>query len=212
MDVRLIETWHVLDGSRKTRVVLLSKHTVYQCRVGERIHNPGVKVAPEAISFWVVEHEVSRRKRTCLHTATTRAASNVEWVLFGGRCDIVPVAAKPCVGVKDGSLEDLSGIVVVRVRILRPIPISERKSITRLFSKVESVADLRLTSCVTTVIPQGFLISRYKVAMPQDEVADPVNVRRLAAMDRFMIIEAVGRICDTRYAVLLRQTQNCINV
>jgi hypothetical protein len=212
MDVWLIETWHVLDGSCKTRVVLLSEHIVHQRRVGERIHNPGVKVAPEAVPFWVVEHEASRRKRTSLHTATTCTASDVEWILFGVRYDIVAVAAKPRVGVKDGSLEDLSGIVVVRLRILRPIPISERKLVTRVFSKVEFVANLRLTSCVTTVIPQGFLIGCYKVAMPQDEVTDPVNVRRLAAMDRFVIIEAVRRIGDTRYAVLLRQTQHCVNV
>lgn len=126
MDVRLIETRHVLDSPCKARIVLLSKHVVDQCGVSECVHNPWVEVTSKTVPFREVQHEVGRSERSGLHTPASCAVSDVERVLRCGWLDVVTISAKACVRVKDGGLKDLSGVVILRLRILRPIPIPEQ--------------------------------------------------------------------------------------
>lgn len=77
MDVRLIETRHVLNRSSKGRVIFLCKHICHQGWVRKSVHDSGVIVAPQTVSLRKIQHEIRWRERSCFHASTAGATSDI---------------------------------------------------------------------------------------------------------------------------------------
>ena len=123
VDVGRVEGSQSFDVSRKAGVILLRQHVLHQSGIGESIHDPWDEVAPEAVFLREVEHEAGRGEWSSLHTATSRATSDVKSVLLCSGLDVVTVTAETSLRVEDISLKDLRGVRVVRFCVQRPVPI-----------------------------------------------------------------------------------------
>jgi hypothetical protein len=128
VDVGLIESSHSFDGSHKTGIVLLRHHVLHYSGIGESVQDPRSEVSPKAVPGRKVQHEVGWREGSGLYTTTSRAASDVQTILFRGRLDVVTITTETSIWVEDGSLEDLRRVRVFRLRVLRPVPIPANRS------------------------------------------------------------------------------------
>lgn len=128
VNVRLIETWHSFDLARKASVVLLRQHPSYQSGISKSVHDPRVEISLEAVPLWKVEHKIGWCEGPGLNATSSRTASDIQGVLLWGGLNVVAIATKARFGIENGSLEDLRGVVGVRLRVLRPIPVSASES------------------------------------------------------------------------------------
>jgi hypothetical protein len=180
VNVGRIEVSHPFNVSHKAGVILLRQHIFHQRGIGESVHDPWDKVTPEAVPLREVEHEVGRGEGSSLHTATSSVTGDVQSILLCSGLDVITVAAKASSRIEDSSLEDLCGIGVVRLRVQRPIPIPVGESIIRDFRRLLLFRHTADHQCI-----------RHEVSMPEDEVADPVDVRLLVVVHRLMVVETI---------------------
>ena len=108
MDVWCTERWDTLNGKGKVGVGLCGKDLVNQGLPCKEVHNPGDKVALQAVGGWVVDSELVLGKRTVGDAASTGTASQAERVLGGrvGEFNPSAITAETTISVEDACLED----------------------------------------------------------------------------------------------------------
>jgi hypothetical protein len=151
VNVGRVEGSQSLDVSRKSGIILLRQHVLHQSGVSESIHDPWDEVAPEAVPFREVEHEVRRGEGSILYAATSRAACDVESVLFCSGLDVFTVTAETSLGVEDVSLEDFRGVGAVRFCVKRPVPVPAGRSTMSHFGPVLLVGHTADHQCIHTL-------------------------------------------------------------
>jgi hypothetical protein len=211
VNVGLRERRDALELARKRRVVWLREDAGDEPGVGERVHDGGDEVAAQAVGRREVERELVRSKGPSLDAAAARAARDVQWVLLGRGRHQGPVAAEAIVGVEHGGVKGSGRGGVLGLGVERPVPVAVVLSMSGREGWVVE-GDLRLTASVAALIPQCLLVRSDEVTVPEGEVTDPVDRRRLIVVHSDMIVVPMHRPRDPRFGVLLGQTDDGVQV
>lgn len=175
MDIRLVETRHVLNGKGKTGVVGLTRDVIDQGLLSKVVHDPRGEVALQASRRWYVDFEARVSEGTSRDTAATSMTSDVQWILLGSCFNIRSISPESVCGIKYGCLVDGSAAIVGQRCVERPIPVSVKYWLVhRQNMTLTSLNRLRLASFISTLLSQSLLICRDEVSMPQDEMSLPL--------------------------------------
>ena len=114
MDVRLIESRHILNSKGEAGVVWLTQNVINKGLLGEIIHDPRRKVALETSRRWDIDLETRISEGTSRDTPTTSATGDVERILVRRCFHVGSISPESICGIKDGCLVDGSAVVVGR--------------------------------------------------------------------------------------------------
>ena len=182
-----------LDIAGEGGVIGLGQKARYKLRVCEGVHDPGDEVPAKTLFGGDVNVEGGGGEGSIGNAAAACAAGDVEAVLFGGRDYFWAVAAEREVWAEDGGVVDGGRIWGVGSGIKAPVPVG-------------------LGAFVAAFGAEGLFIGGNEVAVPEDEVADPVNVGLLLSVHGVVVVEAVDGAWEAGYGGCVCEAEDAVEV